>query len=328
MNIFDCSITGHYKRQKGLACEDAVYTRQYEDYSFMACADGHGDPKCRYARRGAELAVRIGARIVKEVRAASDDLTDFGRRLNNDREALFSRFVCAFVEAVLQDYAANHPEDTAFLAAYPELFAYAGEIYEVRDGLLPIKELRELAERRHRCEEAIYKITLLYGTTCNAAVVTPKFVFAFGIGDGDVIAVNGKRVEWLLPSSDQFSSTTHSLCGSFGSMMEHFHAVLVPICKGSRLSESRFMPEFVMIATDGLRNGFISDAIFAEKMLHIAEELKSGHGYLFVKNSEKWIEERATFGVTQDDISFCLCTGHPLKKPPVKKTGAKQKKNA
>lgn len=314
MNVIDRRVTGFKKMQRGWACEDSVFTKQLDDCVIMACADGHGDLRCRYASRGAELAARVIAAELERVWREADDTDDFGCRLNEQRQQLAQAIVCSWVGAVLDDYKITEPENESYAAQFKDLRKYSKRIYEVRDGSMPVREFKQLAQYRHDSEEAIYRITHLYGTTVNAAVVSSKFVFAIGLGDGDVIAVNGKRVEWLLPRSARFSTSSDSLSGSFGSMLERFSAIYVPITAGRKISDSRFMPELVMIATDGLRNAFLSDEEFSDKIYEIAALLKKGNGHLFVKNSKQWLEERTRCGVTQDDIAFCLCTRHGLKK--------------
>ena len=153
----------------------------------------------------------------------------------------------------------------------------------------------------------------------NAMVVTDKFVFAIGIGDGDVVAVNGKRVEWLLPSANQFNTSPASLCGNFGVIPENFASIYVPVTKGRKLTDSFFQPEILMISTDGLRNAFLSDEAFAEKILEIAQTFKKGDGKNFVRNSKKWLEERSMYGVTQDDIAFSLCSKYSVKPKQVQR---------
>ena len=315
MDTLSGRVTGYKKQQAGLGCEDAVLVRNLSDCVIMACADGHGDRQCKHAARGAELAVRVVCSVLEDVLNQSEDLEDLGDQLNENRTALAQQTVCEWVEAVLDDYAVNHPEDTEFAHGCEPLKVYSKHIYEVRDGSMTSDEFRRLARYRHVRENEIYKITLLYGTTLKAAVVCPRFVFAMGIGDGDVIAVNGDRMEWLLPYSPRFGSTTASLCGNFGDIIDEFYAIFVPITRGRRITDNRFVPELVMLSTDGLRNAFLSDEEFAEKMLEIAELFKSGRGYSFVRNRKRWLQERSRFGVTQDDVSFCLCTGHSLKRP-------------
>ena len=322
MNFLERRVTGYKKLQKGLACEDAVCAKDLKDCVIMACADGHGDYKCKYAARGAELATRIIVSEIEKYYRESDDIEELGETLNDNREELSKRIVCSWVGAVLDDYKINNPKDEGFASQYKELRKYSGKIFEVRDGAMPAKEFKQLAEYRHTCEDAIYKITLLYGTTVNAVLMNSKFVFAIGIGDGDVIAVNGKRVEWLLPFTPRFNSASYSLSGSFGSVIDNFYAIYVPITSGRKITDSRFLPELVMIATDGLRNAFLSDEEFADKILEIAMLFKKGNGYTFVKNSKQWLEERTKYGVTQDDISFCLCTKYNLKRK-IKKKGVK-----
>ena len=314
MYLFERKVTGYRKQSRGLGCEDATAIYNGGDVCFMACADGHGDPKCKYAARGAELAASIA---VKELRSASEgyeSLRELGQWLNEERESLMKRLVCSWVEAVLEDYRLKHPEDVVFAERYEDLVRYSREIYSVREGNVSVKEFRELAKYRHNCDSAIYPITLLYGTTLNAAVITDKFVFAIGIGDGDVVAVNGRRVEWLLPRSTRYATGTDSLCRNFGEILERYSAILVPVNRGNKLKDSAFIPEFVMISTDGLRNAFLSDEDFADKLLEISSVWKNGKGNRFVRCSKEWIEERSRYGVMQDDISFCFCTRYEDKK--------------
>lgn len=323
MYVVSRKTTGYRKLQKGLACEDFVLTKEFNDFVIMACADGHGDRKCKYAAKGAELATWVITKVLQDMRKVEDSIEDYGVALNDSREKIIKKFICGWVGAVLDDYKVNHPEDTAFQQEFKELSKYAKSIYDVRSGEMPVREFRELAEYRHKCEEAIYKITLLYGTTMNAMVITDKFVFAIGIGDGDVIAVNGKRVEWLLPPAQQFNTSTPSLCGNFGIMLENFSAVFVPVIKARKITDNYFQPDMLMIATDGLRNAFFSDEAFAEKLLEIAAAFKKGDGKTFVTHSKKWLEERSMYGVTQDDIAFALYTKYSVK--PQRKAAASRK---
>ncbi len=314
MNFLDRRVTGYKKLQRGLPSEDAVYIKDFNDCVIMSCADGHGDYKCKYASRGAELATRVAVSELEKYYKECDSIEDLGETLNDNRSELAQKIVCSWVGAVLDDYKIKNPENEVFTSKYKELRKYSNKIFEIRDDAVPVKEFVKLAQYRHTTEEEIYKVTHLYGTTLNAVVVTGKYVFAIGIGDGDVVAVNGKRVEWLLPFTQRFNSTSYSLSGSFGSIIDNFAAIFVPITAGRKITDSRFVPELIMIATDGLRNAFLSDEEFAEKLLGIASLLKNGNGYSFMKNSKLWLEERSKFGVTQDDISFCLCTKYNLKR--------------
>ena len=96
-------------------------------------------------------------------------------------------------------------------------------------------------------------------------------------------------------------------------MLENFASIYVPVTKGRKFTDSFFQPEILMISTDGLRNAFLSDEAFAEKLLEIAQAFRKGDGKNFVRNSRKWLEERSMYGVTQDDIAFSLCSKYSVK---------------
>lgn len=318
MYVLSRVTTGYAKLKRGKGCEDAVFTKQTKDCVIMACADGHGDRKCKYADKGAKFATWIICKILQDMRQDCD-LKEYGKILNDGRQEIVEKLVCEWVGAILDDYMISHPEDTAFNEQYKELRKYSQKIYEVKSEVIPASEYRKLAEYRNRCENEIYKITLMYGTTLNAMVVCDKFVFAIGIGDGDVVAVNDKRVEWLLPQSPQFDNSPASLCKSFGSIVNSYAAIYVPVSRARKLKDSYFSPELLMISSDGLRNSFFSDQSFADKIYDIADCFKKGNGREFVKQSGTWIAERSEFGVTQDDVSFCMCTKYDVKSKKVSK---------
>lgn len=313
MYIFNRITTGYAKKQRGKACEDAVLTKEYKDYSIMVCADGHGDRKCKYAAKGAMLATWVSNKVLKEMRNPEDTLEEYGKLLNDNRKEIMKKIVCEWVCAVLDDYKINNPQDTYFQEKFKKLYAYVKHIYEVRNESIPAREYQKLVEYRQNCEQDIYKITLMYGTTVNAVVISKKFVFAIGLGDGDIVVVNKNRVEWLLPMIPQFYSMPASLCGNFSTIIEKYFAVYVPITSARKVTDTYFVPEILMITTDGLRNSFLSDEAFAEKLIDIANCFKKGNGRTFVKNSKQWIEERSEMGATQDDICFAFYSKYDVK---------------
>ena len=125
MYVVSRKTTGYKKLQKGLACEDFVLTKEFNDFVIMACADGHGDRKCKYAAKGAELATWVITKVLQDMRKVEDSIEDYGTVLNDSREEIIKKFICGWVGAVLDDYKVNHPEDTTFQQEFKEFSKYA-----------------------------------------------------------------------------------------------------------------------------------------------------------------------------------------------------------
>ena len=139
MYVVSRKTTGYKKLQKGLACEDFVFTKEFNDFVIMACADGHGDRKCKYAAKGAELAAWVIAKVLQDKRKEEDSIDDYGIALNDGREEIIKKFICGWVGAVLDDYKVNHPEDTTFQQEFKDLSKYAKSIYDIRNGEMPVR---------------------------------------------------------------------------------------------------------------------------------------------------------------------------------------------
>lgn len=303
-------ITVGYKKMKqGKVCEDHKLLVRLKDTVIFAVADGHGDKKCPYAETGAMLAATILGALLKEKRAEAETVLEYGERLNDNRELIMREFVRRWVKAVLLDYR----EKANDFQSFEGLIAYSDTLYKILDGAIPAKQLRALYEEKHKNDEAIYRITILYGTTINAVVITDQFVFCMGIGDGDIVAVSGDTVNWLLPKSPQFGTTTPSLCWSFNKIEEYFSALYIPVRnkkRGSVIIDNVFDPDLIMIASDGLRNSFLSDDAFAEKLIGISNTCQKNGSEKFVKQAQKWIEKATKNSLYQDDISFCAMVRH------------------
>lgn len=298
---------GYGKRLEGAECEDYGTIHTLSDGVIFAVADGHGDKKCVYAVEGARIACAEACKLLAEKRALCGTVREYGEYLNDSREEIKYEFVRRFIKALISDYSVRG-SDTAFNYDAETLYAYADTLYKKEDGVFSPDAIRALMTQRRENNSKLYLLTLKYGTTLNAAVITGKFVFCMGIGDGDITAVNSGRLEWLLPRSAQFDTSTKSLCGSFEDIRASFRFNYIKICplyKKNVLAENVFDPDFLMISTDGLRNSFLSDEAFADKLIGISEKCAADGGKSFRRNSRRWIENCTEHSLYRDDITFC-----------------------
>lgn len=187
-----------------------------------------------------------------------------------------------------------------------EMLTYLDSLFQYPDVSRTSMEARRHFEKIDSLENSLRKISILYGTTLNIVLEMETFIFCAGIGDGDIIAVTKKNVDWLLPPSEQFSTRTNSLCLKPERAYEVFRSVILRKTKGkrkSKLFETKINPDYIIVSSDGLRNSFVNDEYFISKLIEINEERTSDFKS-FRDNSQAWIEQLTKDSLYQDDISF------------------------
>lgn len=76
--------------------------------------------------------------------------------------------------------------------------------------------------------------------------------------------------------------------------------------------ESNINPDFIMLSTDGLRNSFLDDGMYIDRMVAINSERQTGYKK-FIYNSKRWAEKLSRESVYQDDLTFALLAHNKLK---------------
>ncbi len=302
-----CSVTGHRKRLEGLVCEDATRVLHTGGGTVIAVADGHGDRRCLHASVGAQLAVAAACDTLKRyLRSVKGDAA---RYWNGLRREIARDTVKAFAGAVLTDYRARYSERLSE-AAFTELEAHVASYFASSEETFTPSQLRERYENKKRLDSALSGVLYLYGTTVRATVLTDAYLFNLALGDGDSLAVVDGRLEWLLPKSDAYECRTASMCEPLGASSEAFEFSFVSLSDGKRgargIDDVRVNVSAVVLATDGLRNSFFSERIFADKLLDVisAGSKRSDSGKL-----RRLYERLSMQSVFQDDISTVIAFG-------------------
>ncbi len=298
------SVTGYKKHLRGKPCEDACTVVRLKKAIICAVADGHGDSKCKYASIGSELATKVACGVLRDAIIGIPNITTQYDYFCDCREEIAQQIVQRWNKAVFEDFLTKVDSDKA-IQVKGAMLEYINCMFSPIGKQMSMEETRRYYSDRDALADFLHQITKLYGTTLNAVVVTDNFIFCIGIGDGDVVAVQGKKIAWLMPPSEQFSTHTESLCYKPQKAVETFRSIVVRKTKGKsrRLSDMGVKPDFVLLATDGLRNSFLTDDDFAEKLIGIGSERKQQYKK-FQSNSQRWIEQLTKDSLYQDDITF------------------------
>ena len=303
LHAFVRSATGYKKVLRGKPCEDAAKAIRLKKAVICAVADGHGDSKCKYADIGSALAAEVACDALKTVYQEHERANDLYEYVSDNRETILKKIICKWNEKVVLDYFEKQNGEAQGVGG-SDLAEYARKAFDPLGENLSVDELRRRYEERDRNSHALRRITLLYGTTLNAVLITEKLIVCMGIGGGDVVAVQGKRIDWLLPTSEQFSTATESLCYKPEKALDAFRSIVVRRSKDNKkLSSSGIDPDFILLASDGLRNSFLSDDHFAEKIVGLNAEKKKRYRF-FQRNSQRWIEQLTKDSLYQDDVTF------------------------
>ena len=307
IHAFSRSAVGYKKLRQGKASEDSSKVVRFKRTTICAVADGHGDPRCKYSGDGARYAVETACEVLRTVyetcyTEAKGDYSLYEFCANN-RESFIEQIIRGWNKNVFLDYLGKNPayahEKEAMLNYLDRLFHPVGK--------LSSEDARTLFAEQDRLEELRRKIAHLYGTTLNLVMETDNFVLCIGIGDGDIISVQGKEVSWLLPPAEQFSTKTESLCCQPQKAFDAFRSVIIRKTKGkrrrSKLFDTGIHPDYILVSSDGLRNSFVDVDHFGQKLIEINGEKEEGYKS-FYGISQSWIEQLTKDSLYQDDITF------------------------
>lgn len=146
---------------------------------ILAVADGHGSDSCPYSKTGSYAAVNVFCKI----------LGDYLDTYAGQSEMLFTFLKREGDTKLAQEIDAE---------------------WKRRILRLHTKCKREipLDAKQNKNKEAVYK---LYGSTLLGLVLTEDFLFAFQLGDGDIVKVSENGVYHIIEGDKILGTETHSL---------------------------------------------------------------------------------------------------------------------
>lgn len=278
------SIQGYTHIQRNLECQDRKLYRELEDGSLvLSVADGHGSRSCPYSGTGAELAVNTFCELIEELHSGFQNAGD-----------------------LLSDYL-NHQGSLKFAQTVERDWKEAVQTYHLKVGLpMPMTQTGE---------EDLNALYRLYGTTLLGLLIAPTFVFAFQIGDGDIIYADDEGVQPVVVADKLLGVESHSLCSReawkkavstvrFQPWEQHyFEETYGPDTAASTVhfqSWEQHLPCAFLLSTDGLSNSYADDEAFRQTCAQYFEALKTYGPDTVEENLPEWLSETSRLGCGDD----------------------------
>lgn len=279
------SIQGYTHIQRNLECQDRKLYRELEDGSLvLSVADGHGSRSCPYSGTGAELAVNTFCKLIEELHSGFQNAGD-----------------------LLSDYL-NHQGSLKFAQTVERDWKEAVQTYHLKVGLpMPMTQTGE---------ENLNALYRLYGTTLLGLLIAPTFVFAFQIGDGDIIYADDEGVQPVVVADKLLGVESHSLCSReawkkavstvrFQPWEQHFEDLKTygPDTAASTVhfqSWEQHLPCAFLLSTDGLSNSYADDEAFRQTCAQYFEALKTYGPDTVEENLPEWLSETSLLGCGDD----------------------------
>lgn len=268
-NVFGASVQGASHIRSGRECQDS-FKKVVKDSGtvILAVADGHGSDACPYSKAGSHAAVNVFCKI----------LGDYLDTYAGQPEMLFTFLKREGDTKLAQEIDAE---------------------WKRRILRLHTRCKREIPPdvEPSRKNEAVYR---LYGSTLLGLVLTEDFLFAFQLGDGDIVKVSEAGVWHVIEADKILGTETHSLSKS-----ESWKKAVTLIRKRE---EKESCPVMYMLSSDGLSNSYKNDEEF-EKTCRDYYLLLREHGVKAVSDQLKtWLQETSELG-SGDDITTLFAYG-------------------
>lgn len=262
-SVFGASVQGASHIRNGRECQDSLKKVVKDAGSvILAVADGHGSDSCPYSKTGSFVAVNVFCKI----------LGDYLETYADQPEMLFTFLKREGDTKIAQEIDAE---------------------WKRRIMRLHIRCKREVppGADHHKEKEAVYR---LYGSTLLGMVITEGFLFAFQLGDGDIVKVSENRVYHVIEADKILGTETHSL-----SKTESWKKAITLTRKRE---ENEQMPVMYMLSSDGLSNSYKNEEEFKKTCMDYYSLLKE-HGVKAVSDQLKtWLQETSEMG-SGDDIT-------------------------
>lgn len=264
--LYGISVRGASHIRKGTECQDSCRVESLSDSAVViAAADGHGSESCPFSSVGAKIAAEVFCSSMKEI------LDSFEGSSYMLRSYLSREGNMKIPESIETEWKRRVMLD------------------HIRSGRDP-----QIPEPDDAAANSVYK---LYGTTLLGLLITTDFVFAFQIGDGDIVLVSRNGVQYAVESEKILGVETYSL-SSAGAWKKSAVSVF-PSPTDDEL------PYMYMMSTDGMANSHRSQMDF-EKTCMAYYELAVQYGFGEVSsNLKEWLSETSRLGCG-DDITLVM----------------------
>ena len=259
------SIRGASHIRNHIECQDSCRIENTGDHTIIAVADGHGSKSCPYSKSGSAIAVNVFCDVMKNlIKNFNDDAGLLPTYLNREGEFKIAQHMELEWKRRVMRAHRNRKRSMPMTG----------------DGNIDQEELYHM-----------------YGTTLLGLLLCKEFVFAFQIGDGDIMLVDGSEVSSVIEYEKFLGTQTYSLCQK-DSWKNASTSVRM-------ISGEESMPQLYFVSTDGFANSF-KDKVEMEKACKEYLEMIKQYGFeTVVSNIPSWLHETSRLGCG-DDITVAL----------------------
>ncbi len=270
--IYGESVQGASHIRNGIVCQDSYkYVKISDDVTVLAVADGHGSDSCPLSKSGSKIATNVFCSVMTDLyKNFSADMDFFVTYLNREGEMKVAQAIDSeWKRRVWKAHTDNKREK-------------------------PKNEKGELDKA------AVYK---QYGTTLLGLMITPTFIFAFQIGDGDILRIDGSEVQPVIQGDKILGTETHSLC--------KMNAWNKAISMVRMRDAAEGAPYLYLMSTDGFANSYRTEEDFYVTCRDYYQLIKE-HGFQSVTaNIKGWLNETSALGCG-DDITVVMAYFHNM----------------
>lgn len=259
--LYGESVKGATHVRNGAPLQDSYRIERVSDeVSIISVADGHGSEKCPRSKNGSQIAVNVFCKVMKEYWQKYEQQPEsLITWLNREGELRFAQNICEEWQR------------------------------RVRKSFNDSKSEKPLDENGKTDWKAVYK---LYGTTLLGMMITPSYIFAFQLGDGDIQLVDQQGVSAVVETEKILGTETHSL-----SKMDAWRKAVSVVRRREAVDG---LPYMYMLSTDGFANSYLTEEDFAKTCREYFEMIRE-HGFEEVcSNLGKWLYETSELGCGDD----------------------------
>ena len=257
------SVKGASHIREDKPCQDFHIIEQSQNYTILTVADGHGSSSCPYSQDGSKIASQV----------FRDLLSTYYSNYQNNLHELMS-----------------------FLNRDGKIFIPKEIEHEWKNRVVSFNEQHD-RNTEDLTKESIYR---QYGSTLLGVLITADFVYAFQLGDGDIVCIDENSISHIVETEQLLGVETYSI--SNPDSWKYANCTIFPLSKYN-------VPNLYMLSTDGMINSHVSQNDFyitCRDYYNLFNENKSEY---ISNNLEDWLNETSKEGCDDDiTVTFAFIT--------------------
>ena len=268
--VFGTSVQGASHIRSEVECQDSCKKLICDDGTIiMSVADGHGSKSCPYSKTGSQIAVNVFCKTmseqIKNYSGSSEQLLDY---LIREDETRIARKICFEWQRRVEKVHRKNNRD----------FPLIKSSNDVGKPDMP-------------------KVYAQYGTTLLGLVLANDVLFAFQLGDGDIIFTSKNRVEPVIKGDKILGVETHSLSKT--------NAWEKAITVVRRMDVEEDSPSMFLMSTDGFANSYKNEKEFIKTCSDYLDMIVQYGVKAVNDNLKSWLSETSAMGCG-DDITVLM----------------------